>query len=308
MGQSNYVNKILIQIYNEIYTTVSKKILNIFLCGSSLDSAINCFYCKGYDKASMMPLRQKIKEDLEKKKDIKILFAENLFRNLVDTRNDYDFLQLENMLAYDNEVDTVVIILESVGAFVELGAFTNIEALRDKLLVIVNDKFKFAESFVNLGPIKVLQKQGDNHILYTDGDIDDKLLKSIIKFTKKNCSNNVPSLNSIMTLYYFLQLYFYFFSPVEYEDIKKDISYLINDRAEDFEVKLESALNLLKKDDIISQNMNLAYTLTKNGFDLIQKMKSENKLKFSDKYIFDRLRTSILNDRLRINYKSSYAY
>ncbi|MFR2886637.1 MAG: retron St85 family effector protein [Clostridium butyricum] len=301
MKQSKYINDVLSQIYNEIYSTISTKTSNIFLCGSSLESSINCFYCQGYNSQTMLPLRKRIKEGLEKDKRIKILFAENLFRNLVDIQNDYDFLQLENMLADDKEVDVVIIILESVGAFVELGAFTNIKQLREKLLVVVNKKFQYDESFVNLGPIKILQKMNSNHIIYTDGDISNENIKSIRKFTKKNNDFNELSLSSIMTLYYFLQIYFNFFSPISIEDIKKHILFLDKNIKDDIHIKLNSALNLLKRDGIIKQNSDFSYMLTKEGFDLVTKMKSENKLKFSDRYIFDKLRTSILNDRLRIN-------
>ena len=57
--------------------------------------------------------------------------------------------------------DLVVIIVESPGTFAELGAFSHVEALRKKLLPIVDLQYKGANSFINTGPIRWIDEESD---------------------------------------------------------------------------------------------------------------------------------------------------
>jgi hypothetical protein len=59
------------------------------------------------------------------------------------------------MEAYLAELaDAVVIIVESPGTFAELGAFSNNELLRKKLLPILDVQFRGVPSFINTGPVR----------------------------------------------------------------------------------------------------------------------------------------------------------
>jgi hypothetical protein len=60
-------------------------------------------------------------------------------------------LQMEGLLA--DLADAVIIIVESPGTFAELGAFSNSEPLRRKLLPVLDIRYRDANSFINSGPV-----------------------------------------------------------------------------------------------------------------------------------------------------------
>ena len=75
-----------------------------------------------------------------------------------------------NILDIENEIsvfaDNIIIILESASAFAELGAFSH-EELREKLIIINDNKFKASKSFINMGPIEAIKEiSGENQVLY----------------------------------------------------------------------------------------------------------------------------------------------
>ena len=61
-------------------------------------------------------------------------------------------LEMEAQLAA--LADAVIIIVESPGTFAELGAFSNSEALRKKLIPILDQEYEEAQSFINTGPVR----------------------------------------------------------------------------------------------------------------------------------------------------------
>lgn len=77
--------------------------------------------------------------------------AEQVFSNLVEEEIP-DLLSIENNLA--DYSDCIIIILESPGAFAEIGAFASNERLAKIMLVFNGKSYKEEESFINLGPIK----------------------------------------------------------------------------------------------------------------------------------------------------------
>lgn len=114
----------------------------IFLCGgageNSSRSILNDFYKKNIE-------------------DFEFIFAEKVF----DYPNDFkNILDLENAIAIFS--DCIVIILESYGAFAELGAFANHNDLKNKILIINERQFKDVNSFINEGPIRKIISSKDS--------------------------------------------------------------------------------------------------------------------------------------------------
>lgn len=58
------------------------------------------------------------------------------------------------------ETDAIVMLPSSPGSFLELGAFSNIEAICTKMLIIVDAKYRDHKNYMNSGPIKAAQ---NNH-------------------------------------------------------------------------------------------------------------------------------------------------
>jgi hypothetical protein len=61
-------------------------------------------------------------------------------------------LQMEEALA--DLADSLVIVVESPGAFAELGAFSLVDRLRRKLLLILDNEYEEDQSFINTGPVR----------------------------------------------------------------------------------------------------------------------------------------------------------
>jgi flavodoxin len=66
-----------------------------------------------------------------------------------------DLLRFEEDLAY--LTDAVVIFLEAPGSIAELGAFSQIPSLRDRLVIVVTDDRHPKKSFISLGPLRQLE-------------------------------------------------------------------------------------------------------------------------------------------------------
>ena len=90
--------------------------------------------------------------------------AEDMFKVLQKEGSKKNILDIENTIS--TFADKVIIVLESPSAFAELGAFA-VHNLREKLIVINDQKFKDSQSFISLGPLKAIEeKSGKDHIIY----------------------------------------------------------------------------------------------------------------------------------------------
>jgi hypothetical protein len=55
----------------------------------------------------------------------------------------------------------VIIIVESAGTFAELGAFSHVDPLRKKLLLIIDQQYRKDNSFINTGPVRWVDAESD---------------------------------------------------------------------------------------------------------------------------------------------------
>lgn len=67
-----------------------------------------------------------------------------------------DLLLFEKDLGY--LTSAVMIFLESPGSIAELGAFSQIESLSERLIIVVADNYHPARSFISLGPIRSISE------------------------------------------------------------------------------------------------------------------------------------------------------
>lgn len=117
-----------------------------FLCGANKE------------EGGLSIRRQRLKTFIETNIDNSIVvIAENFFDNYLrnhsqkkDKKNSLDF---EFILSHISE--KVIIVLESYSSFCELGAFSH-RSLRSKLIVINDNTYKNAPSFINTGPIAAI--------------------------------------------------------------------------------------------------------------------------------------------------------
>ena len=149
--------KILEDIHNNLYLKDPSYTINIFLCGK-----------KTSDKSS---LRGLLYASMKENPKFNVVFPEWIFSSLDSEK--YNLLHLEKELG--SYVDAIVLPLEGLGTFAELGMFAQNNNLVDKLLIINDFKFKKEKSFINLGPIGLVKSKKPSNIKYFESK-DDKII------------------------------------------------------------------------------------------------------------------------------------
>ena len=95
--------------------------------------------------------------------NVKVIFAENVYREMLSPSKKSNLFDLESKIF--NVSDYVLIILEGYGSFCELGAFSH-QSLREKLVVINDEKQKYSDSFVSLGPLRAISEAKNGEVLF----------------------------------------------------------------------------------------------------------------------------------------------
>ncbi len=147
--------------------------VSIFLCGGSSPS----------EKLFRRELGAKVTATKSKYR-YSVYYPEDMFVELILGHQRQDLLTLENLLA--ESVSAVVILLQSPGTFAELGAFSNHQGLKDRLLVVIDPRFQKSQSFINTGPVRHLQKQTKSKVIYHRMQLTDidSLSKSVIQASR----------------------------------------------------------------------------------------------------------------------------
>jgi hypothetical protein len=137
------------------------------------------FLCGGKDSIP----RDRIAEYIRKQRpDTNVFYAEKVWSAIA--KLDLSALEMEENLA--SLSDIVIIVVESPGTFAELGAFSSSPQLRKKLLPILESKYQHAQSFLETGPVRWIDKDSDfrpaiwvnhNRILDAATDLEARLNK-----------------------------------------------------------------------------------------------------------------------------------
>lgn len=87
----------------------------------------------------------------------------------------YESGRYKDLAAFENDLahiaSLLVIFLESAGSIVELGLFSANEVLRNKLLVVVNQKHHNNDSFIKLGPLATLRRINEDSVCVYPWDL-----------------------------------------------------------------------------------------------------------------------------------------
>lgn len=269
----NKESKIVEEIYQQIYCKFREQYIVVFLCG-------------GASNRNYKSLRDKVRMLLENEKKtlwykpFKIFYPEDLLIEILNKTKDADLLSYEQFLANNSHV--IVIICESAGSLVELGAFTNNEYTVDKVIAAVDKNLAKHKSFIMLGPIKYLKKRNKlNVIEYGQDEVDfaKRLSKDIREKNKLSSNkNSMIDLTTIVGMHYFIQLLLYFFKSLNSQELVTIIGY-ISDKEKiayaDFKILFNAALKLLfqdKKIVKITGEQYSSYKLTNIGFETMKLM------------------------------------
>lgn len=136
------------------------------------------FICGGFDSKR----RDNLKTYLRRRRpELQIFYAERVWE-LISANPGLGALKMESDLAALS--DLVIIIVESPGTCAELGAFSHVDALRKKLLPILDLEHKGSNSFINTGPIRWIDEESDfrptiwthlNKILECAGELESRI-------------------------------------------------------------------------------------------------------------------------------------
>ncbi len=284
-------------IKTELFESLQKssKSITVFLSGASRQSPVS--------------IRDDIRKELaDRKYDtwFDVYYPEELFEELLSSPPKLDLLNLENMLA--KSVHVVVILLEGPGSIAELGAFANHNQLRDKLVVVVDEKYRKVKSFIALGPIRYLEGKSKSKVIYHNLRKPDlprlgRMIRTAVRKVadSKEVRIDTSIANPIATQH-FLRAAIQVLEPVEKHELIEVVraaqEHAPQAESEDAETIAISALNiLLRGQEVILQDG--AYQMTKQGLArLAQIVRFEPDGRGMARSL-DKLRVQLLNSSLR---------
>jgi hypothetical protein len=125
----------------------NKKKPVVFLCGGPLVSS----------KRNMR--RDFLRWSSKNFPEVVTLLAEDAYRHT----NNYDKPEAVNLSEFEQIIgtisDCVLLFPESAGSFAELGLFSNVNEIREKMLVANLITYQSQDSFLNLGPIRSIDRK-----------------------------------------------------------------------------------------------------------------------------------------------------
>lgn len=299
MTQPNHISeidckKLAKKIREGIFKPANSFKTTIFLCGADISQK---------DK-----VRYKIAQSLTGfwyKHYFDLIYPEDIFEELLYSAQAKDLLSLEGLLA--DSVDAVVLIPESPGSFAELGAFASDEKLRNKLICVIDIKYKKNKSFINQGPLKLVKNANNHGVVFIDpneigksiiGDKEiDKLTASLKKMKKS--SSKIGDKISLLQLDNFLLPTIFLLEPVLKPTLINLVENATEDKANSFQATT-TALTILTKKRHIELTTN-GYKLTPLGVtEFLSFRKKSSRIKTQKETVaIDDLRLEILNLKYR---------
>lgn len=282
-------HEIVRRLITEIFPKLRQRGLTVFLVGAG--------------KNAPSSIRDSIRKELTSRSYLKrldVYYPEELFEELLRSGTKYDLLSLENLLA--KSVHSVVIILEGPGAVAELGAFANHKGLKDRLIVIVDKKYRRANSFIMLGPVRFLCENTQSAILYHDfRNPKFKELCPQIRSLVRNQSDKTHidySVANPIYAQYFIVSIIYLMEPVESRTLREMMGLAGIRSTKKVEAIVTCSLNILKRQKEVEKKDG-KWLLSKAGLERLRGAVSLAREGRRIQKLFDDFRISILNERLR---------
>ncbi|UVW29857.1 retron St85 family effector protein [Massilia sp. H6] len=270
-------------VEEKIYSPSKTRKVAIFLCGADIN-----------DKSKA---RSKLADILAEKKRYEVFYPEDIFDDLL-VGPGHSLLTLESILA--DSVDAIVIFPESPGSLAEMGAFSNDERLRDKLICFANKKYQKNKSFINYGPLRLIKSSRSGtlaHVNYDDLDdsieaakIYDTFVDGIAKIKKFNPTRR--HIGNILEAENFLLPCIYLVNNIDNVSMYKILEETTKLDAKFCEIATRSALGRLMAKRFITRNLT-GYSITMLGTDHVRGSFGHRQL--------DAARVEILNFEQRSN-------
>lgn len=117
------------------------------------------------------------RDALQEMPNVKAIYGEEIEGLTNYKRQSTDLQTLEVRFAHD--VDFTLLILESPGSIAELGTFTQLHGIRERLIVLLSGRFYRAESYISRGPLSLLTKLNPNSVIYFDPENEKEMLDRV---------------------------------------------------------------------------------------------------------------------------------
>lgn len=117
------------------------------------------------------------RDALQKIPNVKAVYGEEIEEITSYKKQSTDLQTLEVRFAHD--VDFTLLILESPGSIAELGTFTQLRGIRERLIVLLSGRFYRAESYISRGPLSLLTKLNPNSVIYFDAENEAEMLDRV---------------------------------------------------------------------------------------------------------------------------------
>lgn len=188
MNSRIYSTKMIESMRSHLDNTVNRFITYpkfVFLCGAAYSQC-------GYDNTNRGIADKYLRR---KSDDVFIVLSEKLWEDSFDSN--IDLLTFEEFLAEVS--DSIILFVESPGSFCELGAFAYAEKLfSDKLIIVIDEKYKGDKSFIITGPTAKALKDGakviyaplDGTGLLSSYDLRSALDEKVQDFKSKSSAQN----------------------------------------------------------------------------------------------------------------------
>lgn len=277
--------KLSILIRDGIYRPAYDFKTRIFLCGAALSEKDKMRY----------KIAKTINENWQLKNNYDILYPEDIFDEFLYGSKKTGLLSLENLLA--ESVDAIVLIPESPDSFSKLEAFVNNEKLRQKLVYIIDKKFKKDPSFLISRTPNSEKKANPSKILFVDPNSMEDEIKKINRLLKKMKGNSVSKNTklSLLLLENFILACLYLLEPVSKGTLINLVAGASQNDLNAFQTTT-LALQILHKKKLIALNSE-GYCLTLSGIEnFLAFRKIKNRIKRQEETsAFDTLRLEMMH-------------
>jgi len=135
------------------------------------------FVCGPGYSSDGIAIRDMARDALKKIPNVQAVYGEEIEELTSYKKQSTDLQTLEVRFAHD--VDFTLLILESPGSIAELGTFTQLPGIRERLIVLLSGRFYRAESYISRGPLSLLTGLNPNSVIYFDPDKEDEMLDRV---------------------------------------------------------------------------------------------------------------------------------
>ncbi|MFC1484291.1 retron St85 family effector protein [Candidatus Neomarinimicrobiota bacterium] len=287
MSGYSTLKELALRIRDDVYGSFHDYKVTIFLAGAGPKSADS--------------IRRQIDSALRKTfwYQYDIFYPEDIFDDLRSGPGRLDLMSMEHILA--NSVNAIVIIIESPGAIAELGTFSNNPVLRKKLVCIVNKKYERKKSYINLGPLRLINDTKEGRIVYGDfsniPSMVPKINKAILQVHKSG--NGATDINSVVHAHHFILSAIYLMQPVKRETLKELVQHASDADEQTVSALASGALAILNSSREIELTP-AGYQLASAGMDRFENLGRRGWTRQTfDLQKMDQIRVAILNWHLR---------